>query len=274
MGIKYEIPEIIFDPSDPLARVKPGESRKANAALRDYVYMGASRSIDSLYERYREAKARDPQYKPPTLSRSSLYTWSSRNRWQERLDRFLELEDERIQREWDERTRKIRESDYQDGEELRALHRRIMAEAPNFTKTRRRIIRGEPRVVDDNGKTIKPGEPDKEIITVQLDINLLIRALKTASDLQRLAAGLETEKIVSDVTERSIAVLPEEMSLMDEQQIAAALQLQARASNEIAARIIQRKPDKTPLVGSSLPEDENDNARDSRRVRDSSIDPG
>lgn len=240
MAKYFDYSQFEFNPDDPLSRVRPGESRKANAALRDYVFMGTSRSIESLYNRYREAYERDPQYKPPSLSRSNLYTWSSRMRWQERLDRFLELEDARLRAEWEERARKIREADYQDGEELRALHRRIMQEAPNYIKTRRRIVRGTPRVVDPNGKTIQPGEPDKEIITVQLDINLLIRALKTGSDLQRLAAGLETDRTASDVTERVAPILSEDLSQMDDKQIAAALEAKARVAEQIAERLLRR----------------------------------
>ncbi|HEY3312288.1 MAG TPA: hypothetical protein VGK00_11670 [Anaerolineales bacterium] len=75
------------DPAQP--RQDPGgcrESRKANAALRDYLRLGADRSLEALLSAY----ASHPQ--PPTRSLHRLKSWCSRYDWPERAELYDQLQ--------------------------------------------------------------------------------------------------------------------------------------------------------------------------------------
>lgn len=77
----------------PLNRI-PGESRAANAALRDYYLMGAGRSLRDLLKEYNRQTADESQTKkPPTLSWGTLSGWSVKHHWQSRIAAQKEIDD-------------------------------------------------------------------------------------------------------------------------------------------------------------------------------------
>lgn len=86
-------------------RIK-GESKKAHAAFMDYCEMGPGRSLRKLHDRYVKQAAiagqTDPESnlvieEPPTEYESTIFTWSARHKWQDRLSAWEE-EQERIKR--------------------------------------------------------------------------------------------------------------------------------------------------------------------------------
>jgi hypothetical protein len=181
-----------FDPDKPLNRA-PGESRRANTALSDYYRMGAGRSLRALLEMYTKQCASGEQI-TPTSKISTANGWSLRFSWQARVARAEELqreEDDRILREERlarERERMRRRDQWEDEEwalaqRLRKVAEDVLTEAPNFLKTRRRLVKG------------KTGEPDQLIITVALDGNMGVKASDTASKLARLSTGNPTESV-------------------------------------------------------------------------------
>lgn len=107
--------------------------------------------------------------------------------WEQRAqaydDHLAELDRER----WEARRRAVRERDWDAGEKLRDLAAQVLAQAPQFVKTTRRILRGHD------------GAPDREVITLGLDADALIKTLKLASDLQRQAAEIPPPKQQHDV---------------------------------------------------------------------------
>lgn len=207
---RFDYSSFAYDPDDPLARQK-GESKRANQALRDYAYMGAARSLPKLLSRYRLST--EPQ---PTKSLPTLKTWSDRLQWQARVNLFDEAERQREEEEWIERRKQIRQLDFEHGEKLRELFEQVMSDAPNYLKTRRRTQRGSPRVIAADGRVISEGEPDREYVTIALDVNLMLRAGKLGSELQRLAAEMETERTVAETSTQSPALPPIDISDMDE----------------------------------------------------------
>lgn len=182
-----------FDPKDPLARIK-GESIKANTALRDYYKMGGGRSLNNLLALYVQQASSEAGTKPPTRFKNTLATWSVRFSWQDRLSVQLELDDITLKEEMIERQKDVIQMDWDIGQQVRDLASAILAEAVNFVKTKRRLLKGSPKVVDTNGLVLDPGKPDREILTMAIDGNLLIRALTIASKLQRLSSGMESDR--------------------------------------------------------------------------------
>lgn len=103
---------------EPLAR-RPGESRRANAALRDYALSGAGRSIRGLVDGYVARKASGEQAAPPTTQRSTAFGWSLKFEWQARVDAFERRKAFEEEIEWSRRRREIREADYLTARRLR-----------------------------------------------------------------------------------------------------------------------------------------------------------
>ena len=167
-----------FDWDDPLGRI-PGrasgrvESRRANAALRDYYNMGPGRSLRKLLERYRHQAADEPDTVPATCRWTTLAGWSARFLWQDRVGRQTEIDDDADKALWDERRREVRRADWSQSAALRELGDRILAEAPEYVRER----------------TLKSG-----VVVRSLDGRLMIQAIKTASELARLAAGMESQR--------------------------------------------------------------------------------
>jgi len=88
-----------------------GETRRANAALREYALMGPGRSLLKLHARFRAIpKKNAPQ--PPTRRLSTLKLWSTKYDWVARVNRWGKIR-------WETRRRAILESDWEDGRALR-----------------------------------------------------------------------------------------------------------------------------------------------------------
>jgi len=178
-----------LDPSawDSLAR-QAGETPKAHAAFLDYVRMGPGRSLRKLHERYCQQSGNEPATEsPPTQRLRTLADWSVRFDWQKRLAAYKDERDRHDQERWEARRRAVRERDWDAGEELRDLAAQVLAQAPQFVKTTRRLLRGHD------------GAPDREVITLGLDADALLKTLKLASELQRQAAEVPPPKQQHDV---------------------------------------------------------------------------
>jgi phosphoglycolate phosphatase-like HAD superfamily hydrolase len=173
------VAEFTWDADNPLARAR-GETAKANAALRDYVLMGAGRSLRSLMERYRAQFAHDPDT-VPTIRWATLSRWSSHYDWQARLERFEDLETDRALVTWRQRQDEIREHEWDATEKLLARAEQML----RYPLTE--------QVVEDV-QTDEEGLAYKRIVIVtpagwsQTDI---VRYLKLASDLGRRATQME-----------------------------------------------------------------------------------
>jgi len=203
------VDEFQFDPERPLDRC-PGESHKANQALRDYALMGGGRTLRGLFLQYRSQT--DTHLKtetgrvialrmpdgnigrvPPTRRWASISDWSHRYAWTKRVEAWETLMLREDERRWMQRRREEREEEWDKRTKLLGLVDAILAEGPKFIKTTRRV--------DPTGR---------EIITVSLDGYLAIRAVEVASKLGRLAAGMETDhQVVSGVI---VEISPDDMA--------------------------------------------------------------
>ena len=104
------------------------------------------------------------------------------------LQAVREAERQRIQAEWQERQRMIRERDYAQADALRELAQKILDEGPKFIRATRRLVKGQD------------GQPDREVITLALQGDLAVKAIEAASKLQRLAAEMPPPKQVVDAS--------------------------------------------------------------------------
>ena len=165
----------IDKPLDPYKR----ETSKANAALRDYARMGDGRSLSGLIEQFRESPDDAPSLRLPTIKR-----WSTRFEWQERVAAWATQQQDGLDDEWSKRRLELRESDWQDGQELRDAVRNLIEGLEVFRVTSTDLEE------DENGNMIK-------VITLAYKpgIGEVARAAKTASDLQRMAADEPTDRI-------------------------------------------------------------------------------
>lgn len=223
--------DFIFDGESPLVRAK-GETLKANDALGDYYRMGPGRSLRKLAGRYVAQKALGDAI-PPTASFRTLVSWSTRYAWQSRVEVQTEIDQEAERIEWERRQSEIREREWTQSSKLVDLADQILAEGPNFIKTRRRTIKGRPQVIQD-GRVVDPGEPAQVIVTMALDGDLAIKATKAASELGRLAAGLSTS--IQDLKlSGSVETSPvENLEGVDDDQLAERLRRAGRLSFALA----------------------------------------
>lgn len=195
MPVRYTqfMTEFVWDVDKPLARCK-AEGKRANAAFVAYFNMGAGRNLRALADMFCKQVADNPQAAPPTTILSTINGWSFRNAWQARVARAeelrneadeLTLRDERLTRE---RRRMQRREEWEDREwalaqKLTGLAEEVLSEAPNYIKTKKRLVKG------------KNGQPDQLIVTLSLDGNMAVRAGDVASKLARLSTGSHTESV-------------------------------------------------------------------------------
>jgi hypothetical protein len=172
----------------PLWERQPWDSAASFAAFQTWLLQtDRPRSLDAAYR----AVVLQESYIGPTQTRASKgwrRWYQARQRsgepipnaktWEERAQAWDSYQAEIARKQWEDRQQEIREADWQTGADLRRLAAQIFAQAPQFLKTSRKLIRG------------KPGEPDREVITLMLDVATAIRAIETGSKLQRLAAGM------------------------------------------------------------------------------------
>lgn len=191
---------------DPLGRAY-NERRDPNKALNDYYLMGSDRSLRKLWERYRAADD------APTRRITTLKKWSAFYCWQDRITAQADIENAMRRQRRADRQAVIDDEDWDLGRQLRELALGILAEGPKYFKTRRRLIKGKSQTimgVDGTPHEVAI-EPDREIITVELNAQMAIRAAKLGSDIQRAAAGVggrsATESWNIDLAELSIPQL-------------------------------------------------------------------
>jgi hypothetical protein len=244
--------EQALDPSawEALAQ-RDGETSRAHAAFLDYVLMGPGRSLKKLCDRYQTESGSSP--KPPTKRLATLKGWSARHQWQDRLTAYQEERDRREQEAWEARRKAVRQADWEAGEALRDLAADILAETPNFLKTTRRLVKG------------KGGQPDREVLTVGIEIAALLKALELASKLQALAAGVEPPeqkvKLAGKVTVDGVSVLGEitaPMAQAAQAALQAAIGAQQKADETTSDELVDRKTDETASSGDSPDGDDSD----------------
>jgi len=162
----------------PLAR-GAGESLKAHGAFMDYWQLGKGRSYEKLYRIYAEEKLK----KPPARHLNSLKLWGARYAWQARVARAQELADAALEAQWAERRAAARDAGWDDGELLRKSAQQLLQFLARWRETETQEVREDGTVVVV--RTIKPA----------VSLSQITGALKIADELQRLAAGLETDNV-------------------------------------------------------------------------------
>jgi len=158
--------------------------RSLDAAYREHVgrdYYASGRKIVASDTCRYWYQGRSPKGERLFDNGQPVPTWQDRARAYD--DHLAALDRER----WEQRQRELREADWATGDELRDLAAQILEHAPKFLKTTRRVVKGQG------------GEPDQVVTTVELDGTFLLKTIKLASDIQRVAAGMPT-----DITEHNI----------------------------------------------------------------------
>ena len=167
--------EFTFDHETPLARCK-GETRKAHDALQDYWLMGSGRSIRKLLQKYNEPDTESP----PTRHFATLAGWSTRYAWQARIDRAKQIDDEALQREWEDRRKEWKQEEWDIAAKLLERAQQMLT-FPVAEVTYQND--------DDSVQIVKPAK------WKPVDI---ARFAEVASKLARLAAEMETERRKSE----------------------------------------------------------------------------
>ena len=109
------------------------------------------------------------------------YQWKERARAWSDFDRFYN------EFQWQQRRAEVREADFTISEKLRALADKIVATSKDFLKSNR-----SEEVDAKTGQKIV-------IIRQEIRLDTAIKALETASRIQRLSAELETNRDVQEV---------------------------------------------------------------------------
>ena len=180
-----------FDPAQRATRDngKP-ETKRANQALRDYLYMGAARSLRKLIEMYANSA------NPPTRSWNSISSWSAGFAWVARAERFDEIQREKAQAEYDARRREIMETglalDHERVEKLKRLHAQLdeylKREDLVWLKDSKSIRVGTSLKMSEDGKLSSVG--DYEVIdTITFNAALIGKYLETIEALAAETGG-------------------------------------------------------------------------------------
>jgi len=160
-----------------------------------YLAQAAPRSVDEAYRRYRLQKDGIP-----VTSKRAPGVWRTWSRgqdsqgnpipgavsWDARAKAYDEYlakkERDAYEALWLARQMEVREADWTQGQRLRQIASDILDKAPLYDG-KRRVIQG------------KDGDPIREITVLVPKVQEAINASKIASDLQRQAAGMSTQKI-------------------------------------------------------------------------------
>lgn len=158
-------------------------------ALCDYCAMGSGgkrRSIRDLHEHYTAQSASEAlAMRPPTLSLATLFGWSKKYEWERRAEEWdaAIVQAEEHDRAAIRRARRLQleNQDWQAGSDLRDRVAELLAEMPRF-------LRRSETQIEQNGELVR-------VITLALSAGPgeLARAMKVASELQRLSVGEPTE---------------------------------------------------------------------------------
>lgn len=161
---------------------RPADTPRSYAALCDYAALGAGRSLEKLVQVYTSSGTG----KPPTRHRATLGVWSSAHDWQVRVaayDQAIQADEEAARQAIRAQRRvELEEADWATGSDLRKQCEAMLAEMPRF-------LRHTETEVKQGGELVK-------VITLALKAGPgeLARALKLASELQRLSVGEPTER--------------------------------------------------------------------------------
>lgn len=164
------------------------EPRASTRMLVDYLSMGPRRTIQGLYNYYQDRQAKDPLFINPVKKFSQLNTYSMRFGWVERAKRYDEINtQQRLEAEkefWARARQAIPAMDYSQGQRLRELADKTLEKIQDFIEEKESIEPGPPA---------GPGQPAMmlKVINKRVDLRAVIEAIKLASQLQRLAAGLD-----------------------------------------------------------------------------------
>lgn len=169
-----------WDVNHPLQRIR-GETARAYRAFIDYWHCGVNRTAVLVLDTYRKRPETGPD-QPPTRSVRTLRKWQQEYCWVARVARAEQLQSEMEERRWRQRQRELREAEWSDGEALRGTARDMLEVLPAFTKD------SDLRVVDPKTGTAH------RIVSVRTNMTIaqLSQALRTASELQRQAAGMDS----------------------------------------------------------------------------------
>lgn len=164
----------------PLWQRREDESAQAYAAFCAYYLLAPDeRSIDSAWR----AGAKQGQNRDGKRAPKHWGEWSSRFKWVKRAaahDKHLaELDRQR----WVERRRQLRESEWQDAEQIRRMVMDALPEASRFIQRKEVFTKG------------KDGDPDQLVITESFNIVGLMQTRSGADKLQRLATDEPTEHV-------------------------------------------------------------------------------
>ena len=175
-----------WNKDDPLQKI-PEEHHPAHKALMQYALMGKDRSQVNLMKLFESTRnpVNGVQAKIPRMT--TLQGWSIKYEWVARVQRWDEIQQEKMQQLWLERKVQVREADWEHGRKLRQLAADILAEAPEFVR-----------------ESITPQDDGKVIIVKALDVHALEKIEALASKLERLAAEMETNR--TDVTSAGKAI--------------------------------------------------------------------
>lgn len=181
-----------FDHDDPIAfatyeratdgaRVK--ESRISNNCFIDYCLLGPGRSLKLLFESYQTRKATDPYFKAPVRKVAKLNQLSMRFGWPERAKRYDEIQRQKMldadSEFWIAARRQVPYMDYMQASKLRELADATLAKLKDFVDHTEKVEGDAAK-----GTLVK-------IVREKVDLGNVIEAIKLASQLQRLAAGLD-----------------------------------------------------------------------------------
>lgn len=173
-----------WDADNPFIQGKH-ETRRANAAFRDYAQMGVGRSLRKLHKRYTNLPQTEA---PPTRYWSTIAGWSFRYEWVARVSAWDDIKAAEDEEKWDDRRRDIREREWSQAETL--LER--VAQMLKFPLAQ--IDRVEQTDADGNPLAITIVKP---VRWSQRDI---ARFMQVSSELGRLAAEMEQRRQAVDVT--------------------------------------------------------------------------
>lgn len=158
------------------------DTPRSYAALVDLYAMGAGRSMEKLVDRYRNGA----DAVPPTRRLTTLKDWSRSGAWVERITTADDADQAEAERDRAairaQRRAELEDRDWAEGSALRDRALELLAEMPRF-------LRHTESEVRQNGELVK-------VITLALKAGPgeLARALKVASELQRLSVGEPTER--------------------------------------------------------------------------------
>ena len=167
-----------FDKDSPLERATSEdglikESRRANAAFRDYARMGAVRSLRDLVAQYKL----NPETAPST-SWTTVTAWSAKFAWVERAKIFEIIQQARDQEAYDTRRREIMESG------LALTHERLAKLNQLFGKLEG-YLSDENKVWLPDVKLIGGGKKSERVDIVRFNTALIEHFRGTLDDIAR-----------------------------------------------------------------------------------------